>query len=65
MIRIHGARQSKVMFFDWKESVKCRTCPYLVEHGFMNGMPTTFCDREGKRMNPYCPVCEIRERSRR
>lgn len=58
MIRIHGARQSKVMFFDWKESVRCRDCPYLIEHGFMNGMPTTFCDRHGRKANAYCPVFE-------
>lgn len=53
------------MFFDWKESVRCRDCPYLIEHGFMNGMPTTFCDRHGRKANAYCPVFEGKGGSRR
>lgn len=65
MVRIQGKGQSKTVFFDWKESLRCRGCPYIVESGFMNEMATVFCWKEGRKHNPNCPIYEGRGRRRK
>ena len=49
---------SKVQLFSWKNIHSCDVCPYNIDALNMNGYPTAFCYREGKKINVNCPVYE-------